>query len=175
MAFALSPSYIEKIHDEIVLIRFPGSQPVGTGRDRRKIESAAYRPFQTAFQQDIFPSLNEKAAALFHGIIADHVFENGCKRAGVIAADLFLTANHKFLSLSQKEMYELAIETASHNQRNISNEQILKHIEQKFSAATTTLWSLFGHGYFSLAYDALQAAKGVRNDPLNRIQPGQEP
>jgi len=45
----------------------------------------------------MFRSLPEKAAALFHSLIANHPFENGNKRTAVIALELFLSANSVLL------------------------------------------------------------------------------
>jgi death-on-curing protein len=168
LPFILSPAYIEKIHDELVLIRFPGSEPVGSGRDRKKIESAAYRPFQSAFGEEIFPTLTGKAAALFHALIADHPFENGCKRTAVIAADLFLIANMSFLTLDSNEMYRLAKETATYKEHNLTQDEILRQIGDKFAPAMVTLWSLLRGGYFRLFYKAFRVTTAIRQDELNR-------
>lgn len=132
------------------------------GRDRNKIESAAYRPFQSAFGDDIFPTLAGKAAALFHALIADHPFENGCKRTAVIAADLFLIANMRFLTLPDNEMYELAKETATYRERGLTQEEILRQIEDKFAPAIVTVWSLLRGGYFRLFYKAFRVAVMIR-------------
>src|SRR5258708_2671161 len=109
-------------------MRFPDSEPVGTARDRNKIESATYRPFQSGFGNDIFPTLTEKAAALFHALIADHPFGNGCKRTAIIAVDLFLAANGRFLALADDEMYPLAKDTATYTERGLTQDEILKQI-----------------------------------------------
>ena len=45
----------------------------------------------------MFRSLPEKAAALFHSLIANHPFGNGNKRTAVIALELFLSANSVLL------------------------------------------------------------------------------
>ena len=44
--------------------------------------------YQTAFGQDVYPTLEEKAANLLYFLVKDHPFNDGCKR---IAATLFLT------------------------------------------------------------------------------------
>jgi prophage maintenance system killer protein len=38
------------------------------------IESALGRPFHSADGQDVYPTIIEKAAALFHSLIANHPF-----------------------------------------------------------------------------------------------------
>ena len=101
----LTPSYIEKIHDELVGLRFPETEPVGHGRNLGLIQSAANRPFQSAGGIEIYPGLFSKAAALFHAINASHVFENGCKRTSIIAVDAFLSANFQFLAMSGDDLH----------------------------------------------------------------------
>ena len=72
----LGARYVEYIHDELLEIFWPGSENAGkTGvRDRKLIESATARPFQSAFGQDIFPTIIEKGIALFHALVANHAF-----------------------------------------------------------------------------------------------------
>lgn len=43
--------------------------------------------YQTAFGEDIYPSVQEKADNLLYFIVKDHPFVDGCKR---IAASIFL-------------------------------------------------------------------------------------
>ncbi len=148
-------------------LRFPGTEPVGTGRDAALIDSAARRPFQSAFGQEGFPTLAEKAAALFHALIADRPFQNGCKRTAVIAVDLFLAANLRFLALDDEEMYQLAKETATHKERGLTQDEILKRIGDKLSPAIVTFWSLLRGRYFRLFQRSWQVLKAVRQDELN--------
>ena len=94
-AFALSAAYIEWLHDEVVPHLWPGKDPIGHSEYRSQplLDSAANRPFQTAFGHEIFADAFSKAAALFHALISDHPFNNGNKRAAVLALDHFLLAN----------------------------------------------------------------------------------
>lgn len=45
------------------------------------------------FQRDLYPTLNEKAAALCWFVIKDHIFFDGNKRTGILSSILFLEAN----------------------------------------------------------------------------------
>ncbi len=94
------------------------------------MESAVARPFQTAFGKPIFQSVPQKAAALFHSLIANHPFENGNKRTAVIALDLFLNANSVFLYLNNERMYQLAKDTASYVPQGITHGQMLARITE---------------------------------------------
>lgn len=52
-----------------------------------KLEGILSAIYQSAFGQDAYPSLEEKAANMLYFLVKDHPFNDGCKR---IAAALFL-------------------------------------------------------------------------------------
>ena len=83
-------------------------------RDHGLISSAAARPFQSAGGKDIYQTIPEKAAALFHSLVANHPFYNGNKRTAVIAADHFLLTNSYVLVMTPARMYRLAKKAASY-------------------------------------------------------------
>jgi len=91
----LSAGYVQYIHDNLVAVMWPGSDPVGPGgcRDINLLESAVGRPFQSAFGEDAYPTILEKAIALFHSLNSNHPFHDGNKRTAIIALDDFLVAN----------------------------------------------------------------------------------
>ena len=128
--FALTPPFIEYIHDFLVTEWIPGNEPVGSkeARDWGLLDSAASRPFQSFSGEEVYPHLFQKGAALFHSLIANHPFHNGNKRTAVIALDLFLIANGWLLTLSGQGMYDLAKATASYRQHGISHEDQLSRI-----------------------------------------------
>lgn len=59
----------------------------GLEKEPGKLESILSAIYQTAFGQDVYPTLEEKAANLLYFVVKDHPFNDGCKR---IAAALFL-------------------------------------------------------------------------------------
>ena len=59
----------------------------GVEKEVGKVDGIIAAIYQTAFGQDAYPSLEEKAANLLYFMIKDHPFADGCKR---IAASLFL-------------------------------------------------------------------------------------
>lgn len=73
---------------EQLLARFGGLSGV---RDAGLLESAQARPLQLRAYGK--PSLFELAAAYSHGIVKNHPFLDGNKRAGFMAAYTFLGAN----------------------------------------------------------------------------------
>jgi len=59
----------------------------GVEKEKGKVEGIIAAVYQSAFGEDCYPSLEEKAANLLYFMIKDHPYADGCKR---IAASLFL-------------------------------------------------------------------------------------
>jgi len=57
------------------------------------LASAVQRPRSSAFGEDAYPGLYEKAAALLHSIAGNHSLVDGNKRTGWAAAMVFLDLN----------------------------------------------------------------------------------
>lgn len=129
-AWMLGADYLEYIHDALVSLLWPGTEPIGEReqRDRGLIESAAGRPFQTVFGEDAYPTILSKAIALFHSINSNHAFLNGNKRTAVIAIDHSRIANDYVLFLQNDPMYKIAEKTASYKERGLTQEQSLSEI-----------------------------------------------
>ena len=73
-----------------VLQRSGGSAGV---RDQGAVESAIAQPAMTFGGQELYPSLEEKAAALGFSLVNNHPFIDGNKRIGHAAMELFLALN----------------------------------------------------------------------------------
>jgi death on curing protein len=81
-------------------------------RDLGLLLSDVGRP-QTSFDnQDMYPDLFMKAAALMDSLISNHPFVDGNKRTGIAAAALFLDANGYRLQLSNMELEKFTLEAA---------------------------------------------------------------
>lgn len=63
------------------------SEIFGLEKEPGKLDSILSAIYQTAFGQEVYPTLEEKAANLLYFVVKDHPFNDGCKR---IAAALFL-------------------------------------------------------------------------------------
>ena len=99
----------EKIH-KILIDNFGGSQGI---RDLGSLESALARPFQSFGNEELYPSLILKAAALLESILINHPFIDGNKRTAYTLVRLFLNSNSLDFSASQDEKYDFIISTAS--------------------------------------------------------------
>ena len=62
-------------------------------RDEGLLESALFTPFQSFDGNDMFPSLQQKAARLGFGLVQNHPFVDGNKRIGAHAMLVFLSLN----------------------------------------------------------------------------------
>lgn len=100
-------------------------------RDRGLIESALNRPFVTYDGIDLYPSLNEKIAAVAHSLIRNHAFVDGNKRISVAAMVILLKMNSINVSYTQQELIDLGLKTAADimNENDILN-WIREHIQR---------------------------------------------
>ena len=81
-------------------------------RDINLLLSAMGRPQASFDDQDLYPDLFTKAAALMDSLIRNHPFVDGNKRTGISAAGLFLRINGYRLYLSNIELEKFTIEVA---------------------------------------------------------------
>ena len=59
----------------------------GVEKEKGKVKGILEEVYQNVFGQELYPTLEEKAANFLYFMIKDHPFADGCKR---IAASLFL-------------------------------------------------------------------------------------
>jgi death-on-curing protein len=94
-----------------VAVRTLGAEP--EVRDLGLLESALARPQASAFGQDAYPTIHEKAAALLHSVARNHALVDGNKRLALAAAIAFHGLNGVRLILTNDEAYDLVIGVAS--------------------------------------------------------------
>jgi len=82
-------------------------------RDRGRLEAAVAVQTQSVFGREVYETVFDKAAALCRGIIADHPFVNGNKRAGVMTALLFLESDGCLTIVDDKELEDFAVKVAT--------------------------------------------------------------
>jgi death-on-curing protein len=82
-------------------------------RDHGLVESALARPQASAFGQDAYPDIHEKAAALLHSLARSHALVDGNKRLALAATIAFYGMNGMRLTLTNVQAYELVIDVAS--------------------------------------------------------------
>jgi death-on-curing protein len=76
--------------------------------DHNKLAAAVAQPRQTFRGAELYPGMFQKAAVLARGIIA-HCFGDGNKRAGMVAADVFLGVNGIELRPGRRAFVDLGL------------------------------------------------------------------
>ena len=69
----------------------------GVEKEEGKLSGILDTIYQNVFGQELYPSLEEKAANLLYFIIKDHPFVDGCKRIGASIFLLFLNKNNHLI------------------------------------------------------------------------------
>jgi len=82
-------------------------------RDRGLLEPALARPRASAFGEDAYPGIHEKAAALLLSLARNHALVDGNKRLALAATLAFYGINGMRLTLTNDEAYELTINVAT--------------------------------------------------------------
>lgn len=82
-------------------------------RDYGLLESALARPQASAFGEDAYPGIHEKAAALLHSIARNRALLDGNKRLALAATIAFLGVNGVRLTLSNDAAYDFVISVAT--------------------------------------------------------------
>jgi death-on-curing protein len=82
-------------------------------RDIGLLESASARPRSTAFGDEAYPSIHDKAASLLHSLARNHPLVDGNKRLALAATIAFYGVNGFRLTLSNDEAYDLIIAVAA--------------------------------------------------------------
>jgi death-on-curing protein len=78
-------------------------------RDLNGLLAAVGRPQGSFDDQELYPDLFSKAAALMDSLIRNHPFTDGNKRTGVTAAGLFLRRNGYNLTATNADLVEIAM------------------------------------------------------------------
>ena len=79
------------------------SSVFGIEKEKGKLEGILAAIYQNVFGQELYPSIEEKAANLLYFIIKDHPFADGCKRIGASLFLEFLNKN-KHLIIDGKQI-----------------------------------------------------------------------
>ena len=82
-------------------------------RDVGLLESALARPRASAFGEDAYVGINEKAAALLHSLARNHAWVDGNKRLALAATIAFYGLNDMSLSFTNDEAHDLVIAVAT--------------------------------------------------------------
>ena len=105
----LSKEQILMLHTQLIQ-QTGGSDGV---RDYNLLDSALETPFQSFGGDELYPTIQAKAARLGYGLIKNHCMIDGNKRIGTHAMLVFLALNGIELKYMQKELYETILDVAA--------------------------------------------------------------
>lgn len=111
------------IHEEMVE-RYGGSHGI---RDIGLIQSAIARPQSSFGGDDLYQTIFDKAAALFHSLMFNHAFVDGNKRTAMVSTARFLFVNGYNLVVNQKEFVAFPLKVENQHQ---SIEEISKWLKR---------------------------------------------
>jgi len=96
-----------------VIQKYSPGEAIGV-KDRGMLESAVLRPQSSAFGEDAYPTVFEKAAALFESIGQNHPFQNANKRTAFTALVIFLKLNGYHFVMDQKAAENFTVDMVNH-------------------------------------------------------------
>ena len=82
-------------------------------RDAGLLESAINSPFQQFGNEDLYPTIQQKASRLCFGLVNNHPFIDGNKRIGAHVMLVFLALNGIELEYTQDELSSTILKLAS--------------------------------------------------------------
>ena len=85
-------------------------------RDEGLLDSALGTPFQSFDGEELYPSIQSKAARLCYGLVKNHAMLDGNKRIGAHTMLVFLAVNGYELEYTQKELIDLILDVADGKQ-----------------------------------------------------------
>ena len=120
----LSKEQVLMLHTQLIR-QSGGSNGI---RDVNLLESALDTPFQSFGGEELYPTIQAKAARLGYGLIKNHSMIDGNKRIGAHTVLVFLALNGIELKYTQKELYEIILAVAA-SQKEYEDllKWILKH------------------------------------------------
>lgn len=106
---------VECVAHELARQMMEGDEPIPPFASRypNRLESCLSVPQQTYDKRELYPTLLDKAAALFYLMIKNHPFENGNKRIAVMTLLYFLHKNQKWLHIPPLVLYQFAKNVAA--------------------------------------------------------------
>ncbi|MFP5114136.1 type II toxin-antitoxin system death-on-curing family toxin [Bacillaceae bacterium C204] len=104
-------------------------EPQGV-KDKGLLSSAVNRPKQSAFGEEAYPTIYEKAAALFESLLKNHCFHNANKRTAFAGLYMFLRQNKYRLIVHPKRAEDFCVQIVDPEQQDVSFEEIVTWIHK---------------------------------------------
>jgi len=88
-------------------------EPLGV-KEPNLLDSAINRPKHSVYGRDAYPSIYEKAAALFESIAKKHAFHNANKRTALASLIVFLKLNEYEWTMGIEEEQDFTVDVVNH-------------------------------------------------------------
>ncbi|CAH1215924.1 hypothetical protein PAECIP111893_04057 [Paenibacillus plantiphilus] len=108
----LSVQEVIAIHVAMIQ-KYSPSEHVGV-KESGLLESAVLRPRSSAFGDDSYPSLFDKATAYFESLGMNHPFQNANKRTAFASLVIFLQLNGYRFVMNQQDAEDMTVDMVNH-------------------------------------------------------------
>lgn len=88
-------------------------EPMGV-KEPNLLDPAINRPKQSVFGSDAYPTIYEKAAALFESIAKNYAFHNANKRTALASLIVFLKINNYQWTMGIEEEQDFTVDVVNH-------------------------------------------------------------
>ncbi|MFC6333272.1 type II toxin-antitoxin system death-on-curing family toxin [Paenibacillus septentrionalis] len=94
--------------------RYSPGETIGV-KEPNLLESAVHRPQSSVFGEDAYPTIFDKAAALFQSLGQNHPFHNANKRTAFTALVIFLRYNGLHFKMDSKKAEDFTVDMVNHH------------------------------------------------------------
>lgn len=98
----------------IQIKKYSPNEPIGV-KDANALEMCVGQLRASAFGEEVYTSIYEKAAILLIQLIKKHPFHNANKRTAFLATFVFLKINGQLLAIDQKDAVNLVVYIATYD------------------------------------------------------------
>ena len=113
---------------EMVIAQTGGSPGI---RDHGTLQSAAAQPQMSWSGQDLYPSLEEKGAALCYSLVRNHPFVDGNKRISHAAMEIVLLLNGRSIVAEVDDSEQMMLRLAA---SEASREELVQWLRTRLTA-----------------------------------------
>jgi len=99
-------------------------------KDPALLNSAVHRPMQSVFGEDAYPTIIEKAAALFESLAKNHAFHNANKRTAFASLYMFLRQNNHKLVVHPQTAEDFTVKVVAEKNPPVPFEEIVAWIKE---------------------------------------------
>lgn len=104
----------------IQIKKYSPNEPLGV-KDANALEMCVGQLRASAFGEEVYPSIYEKAAILLIQLIKKHPFHNANKRTAMMAVDIFLQLNGYSIQFDLQDGIDLVVSIATDESSDFEN------------------------------------------------------